>query len=99
MTRKKRALALFLSAFLTFVLFFSVLYIAEEAHHDCTGDNCPICRELEICAQTLSLLSAATTAAVLSVAVFRTVSEITYNISDSRQGSSTLVGQKIRMND
>ena len=37
---------------LVFVLF-SVFFIAHEAHHDCTGEDCPVCAAIRLCERIL----------------------------------------------
>ncbi len=34
-------------------MLFSAFFIAEEADHDCTGEDCPICTLVEQCENTL----------------------------------------------
>ena len=48
MTRKQ-----ILVAVLCAVMLFSALFIALEAHHDCTGEECAICVQLRACAELL----------------------------------------------
>ena len=49
---KKNAVCLF-GAIYCFVIIFSVTFIAVEAEHDCTGEDCPICFNVSLCAGTL----------------------------------------------
>ena len=47
-------LAAAMLALLLFVMvFFASCFIAAEAGHDCTGENCPVCACLQLCEQTL----------------------------------------------
>ena len=41
--KAQRILAGFTCAAFVIVAFFSLLFIAKEAHHDCTGADCPVC--------------------------------------------------------
>lgn len=41
--KAQRILAGFTCAAFVIVAFFSLLFIAKEAHHDCTGEDCPVC--------------------------------------------------------
>ena len=36
------------------IMLFSSFYIAAEADHDCTGEDCPICAVIHQCENTLS---------------------------------------------
>ena len=55
MTKSKRLAALF-TLLLAFVMLFSVLYIALEADHDCCGEGCAVCAQLQICENLLKNL-------------------------------------------
>ena len=37
-------------------LLLSVTYIIEETHHDCCGEDCPICATILQCANTVRLI-------------------------------------------
>ena len=69
----KKWTALFLSLALAATIFISYLSIAEKASHDCEGDQCPVCGEIEMCIETIahyhSLLDGTGAAPVLSGAV------------------------------
>ena len=52
-TRKQRLLAGFTCAAFVVVAFFSLLFIAKEAHHDCTGEGCLVCACIHQAEQTL----------------------------------------------
>ena len=69
----KKWTALFLSLALVATIFISYLCIAGKASHDCEGDQCPVCREIELCIETIahyhSLLDGTGAAPVLSGAV------------------------------
>ncbi|MGI6722349.1 MAG: hypothetical protein ACOX4I_07400 [Anaerovoracaceae bacterium] len=53
-TKKQRILAGFISAAFVFVIFFSLLFIVEETHHDCPGEGCPICALIHQAEQALN---------------------------------------------
>ncbi|MCR5347606.1 MAG: hypothetical protein K6E38_07500 [Fretibacterium sp.] len=53
MIEKKRLGAGVLAALFVLVALFSVAFIAVEAEHDCTGEDCPICRQMAVCANAL----------------------------------------------
>ncbi len=40
----RRGRAAFLASILVFTIIFSSLKIAVHAHHDCTGEPCPLCK-------------------------------------------------------
>ena len=49
MTKRKRIISLVVAAAVLFVMLYSALYIAAEANHDCVGENCPICYQINVC--------------------------------------------------
>lgn len=55
--KAKRILSLSISLLLVLVLLFSVAFVIAEAEHDCSGEDCPVCRFLSIVENTLKKLS------------------------------------------
>lgn len=51
--RSTKGVAVFICLLFCFAMVFSVFFIAEEADHDCTGEDCPICAEIRVCANVL----------------------------------------------
>ena len=49
MTKKFRFMVRLLAVVLAVVMLSSAVYIAVEADHDCSGDDCAICRQISIC--------------------------------------------------
>ena len=68
MSKKNRIVAILLAVTVLFVMLFSVCYIAAEANHDCTGEDCPICCQISLCENTLKSLGNAI--AIVIVAAF-----------------------------
>ena len=66
-----RALALLLSAALLLVLLASTAFVAAHADHDCQGDGCLVCQQLNICTEHLKIVSLAAAAALLFAALLR----------------------------
>ena len=56
MRKDKRVSAMLLACVLTAVMLFSVFFIALEADHDCSGEDCVICAVLSVCEQALHRL-------------------------------------------
>ncbi|MBC8586893.1 hypothetical protein [Paratissierella segnis] len=80
------------------VSLFSLIYIAEEADHDCTGEFCPICACIHIVKQTLKQLSSGI------VASFAIISSLIVALAALIAAlpilpCSTPINQKIRMNN
>ena len=69
MTKKNRLIAGLLVMTVLFVMLSSVIYIAVESDHDCSGEDCTICYHINICANTLKsvgLIAAAAAQVVLT---------------------------------
>lgn len=66
-----RALALLLSAAMLLVLLASTAFVVSHADHDCCGDNCLICEQINVCTQHLKTVSLAAAAALLFAALLR----------------------------
>ena len=64
MAKKTRFAAATGAALLVFALFFSVFFVVAEADHDCGGEHCTICHQIQSVQKLLEQLSAAHTASV-----------------------------------
>ena len=53
MTKRNRLIASVLALTVVFVMLFSVCFVIAEADHDCIGEDCPICYQINICENTL----------------------------------------------
>ena len=92
-----RKISIFLSVILICTALLSVLFVATEAgHHDCEGDNCPICETIEVCVNNLYAFKAAIGMAAFCSAVFIFVRNICI-FSDSYILLPTLVNNKVRL--
>lgn len=93
--RIRLALSLLLIAFTISTL----LYTTHEMHHECSGEDCPICQLIHISVQSLKLL----TFALATFFVSQNFKNIkTYKdsiIVKSVLKPNTLISQKIRLND
>ncbi len=90
--------ALILSMLLSVVLLFSAFYIVAEAHHECSGEDCPICVCIHQCERTLQQIGNGITevAAVFLAAVLAYL--ITLPVMDVLM-QETPVSRKVRLND
>ena len=68
MKRTKRAAAVF-ACVLFFAMLLSLLFIAHETQHDCTGAGCSVCVKLAACENSLKNISSALAAAAVLAAV------------------------------
>lgn len=71
MSKRMRLSAACGAVLLIFALIFSVFFVAAESDHDCSGEHCAVCHQLQICQTLLEQLSASHTAyAVAAVLCF-----------------------------
>ncbi len=96
--RFKRMPAIIMGILLSAIVLFSAFYIAAEAEHDCSGEDCPICVCIQQCERTLQQIAAGITelAATLIPAILLAIT-VPLTVWVSVQG--TLVSRKVRLND
>ena len=98
MTKKNRIAAVLLTVMVFVVMLYSTLLIAAEADHDCVGEGCPICHQINACRKALKNLSLAVCtaafAAVFAYALCRTISACA-----DVTASYTLVSLKVKLTD
>lgn len=98
MGKTKRILAMVMAVALFAVMLSSALFLAEEANHDCIGDGCQICLQLNLCRGILKSLSLAVHAALAAL----TVAYILWGDFRPCQGSDghiTLVALKVKLSN
>lgn len=66
-----RVAAVVCAALLACALVCSLVFIIVEAHHDCSGEDCPVCAQIALCRDALRRLSRAFFA-LLAVTVLST---------------------------
>lgn len=54
MKEKNKVIALAMVVLILATLFLSYDFILENTHHNCTGEECPICMQLEVALQLIS---------------------------------------------
>ena len=97
MEARKKIVALCLAATVLFVTLCSAFFIAAEADHDCIGENCPICYQVNVCQNILkNTLPAACAAlsAAFAYALCRNVSAYTIYLQ-----RHTLISLKVELLD
>lgn len=90
----------FVTAFLvTAVLLLSGFFIVTHIEHECTGEDCPVCAELQECAATIRLITEA--AGTGAIVIFAYI--ITQFLSSYQTGlylcPVSLVSLKIRLDN
>ena len=99
MTDRKRAGALLLCIGLLLILSVSCVFIAQEADHDCCGEDCPICRTIAI---NIGLLRTLGLAVLAALCFFFRLSARPVRCRRERYARflpGTPVSRKIRLND
>lgn len=54
--KKTKALSLVMAVIVFVTVLFCYQYMIQNAHHNCSGEDCPVCMELAMVAHTLSEL-------------------------------------------
>ena len=80
------------------ILLFFAFFIASEVHHECNGEDCPICACIRQCEDALQRMGGGIlfSASVIIPALFILVYLLNF-IFDHRK--DTLVSVKVRLND
>ena len=94
----RRLLAAVGVAFLLGCQIFSVAYIAHEADHDCEGEGCPVCVQLQQCVANFQLTGSGLEADTTTVSLPIVVADRIVPIEVLPQCRS-LVTQKVQFNE
>ena len=98
MTKKNRIVAVLLAVMVLVVMLYSALFITAEAGHDCVGENCPICYQINVCRNILKNLSLAVCAAAFATAFTYTLCRSISACAEVAP-SYTLVSLKVKLTD
>ncbi len=98
MEKTRRVAAVILAAALLLAMLCSAVFIAAEASHDCVGENCPVCYQINVCQNTLKNLSLAVCAAAFAVAFTYALCRGISTCADCSH-SYTLVSLKVKLSD
>ena len=98
MTKKFRFVTRLLAAVLAVVMLSSAIYIAVEANHDCSGDDCAICRQISICENLLKSLGLAGAAVAITAAFTYTMCRAILPCAETI-GTLTLVALKVKLSN
>ena len=99
MTNQKRIGALILCIGMALVLAVSAAFIIHEADHDCSGEDCPVCRMIAV---NIHLLRTLGLAVIAFLSLFFLISVRSAHNRRSRYAcflSGTPVSWKVRLND
>ena len=98
MTKKFRFMVRLLAVVLAVAMLSSAVYLAVKADHDCSGDDCAICRQISICENLLRSLGLAGAAAAISAAFTYTVCRAILPRAEMN-GTLTLVALKVKLSN
>lgn len=98
MTRKFRLITGLLAAVLAAVMLSSAVYIAVEANHTCSGEDCAICHQLQVCENLLKSIGLVDAAAVFAAAVGYALCSVIPSCAELVR-TSTLVSLKVKLSD
>ena len=98
MTKKLCFITRLLAAVLAVVMLSSAIYLAVEANHDCSGDDCAICRQISICENLLKSLGLAGAAAAITAVLTYTMCRAILPCAEMID-SLTLVSLKVKLSN
>ena len=98
MTKKFRFMVRLLAVVLAVVMLSSAVYLAVEADHDCSGDDCAICHQISVCENLLKSLGLAGAAAAVTAAFTYTVCRAILPRAEMN-GTLTLVALKVKLSN
>ena len=98
MTKKLCFMTRLLAAVLAVVMLSSAIYLAVEADHDCSGEDCAICRQISICENLLKSLGLAGAAAAITAAFTYTMCKAILPCAEMN-GTLTLVALKVKLSN
>ena len=98
MTKRFRFMTGLLAAVLAVVMLSSAVYIAAEADHDCSGEDCAICRQISTCENLLRSLGFAGAAAAVTAAFTYTLCKAVLPCTETN-GTLTLVSLKVKLSN
>lgn len=100
MERKKRnrIAALLFAVTILVIMLYSAFFVAAEADHDCVGEGCPICYQVDACQNTLKSLSLAVCVTAVAVAFTYILCRCISLCTDYAQ-RDTLVSLKVKLSN
>lgn len=98
MTKKFRFMTGLLAVMLAFVMLSSAIYIAVEADHDCSGDDCAICHQIGVCENLLKSLGLAGAATAITAAFAYTMRKAILPCTETID-TLTLVSLKVKLSN
>ena len=98
MTKNLCFMTRLLAAVLAVVMLSSAVYIAVEANHNCSGEDCAICHQLQVCENLLKSIGLAGAAAAITAAFTYTMCRAILPCAEMN-GTLTLVALKVKLSN
>ena len=98
MTKKFRLITGLLAAVLAAVMLSSAVYIAVEANHNCSGEDCAICHQINLCENLLNSLGTATAVCAAAAAVVYLLCRM-ITLGTETDCTFTLVSLKVKLSN
>ena len=98
MTKKFRFMTGLLAVVLAFVMLSSVAYIAAESDHECTGVDCAICHQINVCENLLKSIGLAGSAVATVTAILYILCRIIPSCIEVAR-TFTLVSLKVKLSN
>ena len=98
MTKKLCFMTRLLAAVLAVVMLSSAIYLAVEADHDCSGEDCAICHQINVCENLLKSIELAGSAAATVAAILYILCRIIPSCTEVAR-TFTLVSLKVKLSN
>ena len=98
MTKKPCFMTRLLAAVLAVVMLSSAVYLAVEANHDCSGEDCAICHPIGVCENLLQSLGLAGAVAAVTAAFTYTMCKAILPCAETTD-TLTLVALKVKLSN
>ncbi len=85
-------------AMMLVIMLFSAFYIAAEAGHECTGEDCPVCVCIRQCEKALHEIGDGLSAQAAVILPLIALIAVVYTLKNELP-AVTLVSRKVRMDD
>lgn len=96
MKKASRVLAILFAVLFVCTMLTSVLFLAFEADHDCSGEDCPVCAQIAACQNLLKTLFGAA-CGLLAVAVTRRLCTRFWSLQKNRSRFATPIHLKVKL--
>ncbi len=96
--RKHRTVARLLLVFSIAVIFACCISIAAEAHHECSGEHCPVCAHIHLCMNLVQGFIAERMEAVFTALIGMGLLKAAFFIKAPEFSAVTPVALRVRQN-